>query len=555
MTSSAIAAPTRAAPRTLSSVTPDTWVIFAIAAVATLQFAQIFVRSINWDEFGHYNHIVQLHAGQLGQVLQRFHAFAYSWVTALPGGPIDHIIVIRLFMFACEMVVLLAIVGIANRFVERVPAILCGLAYISFSYVFQHGASFRYDPPLAAVLMGLIWLLLRTKLDWKTIIGAGLLVALLPLISMKAVIYFPAVAGVVWLRWAEHGFSPRFVARMVFLASTAGVWFAGLFLLFTQWTAALSGMHDTLSAEQAAGAVFALFDNPNTSRLVRAGLTNPLTTLVVIAFPVVLARIEHTVPEKIALIGLFSILLSPLIYINTAPYYFVFMLAPVLAACGPVFAAAMARLPTPAVALLLCASTAMIVFTEQPSVLERQRNLHAAAISTFGEDVRYFDFPGFLGTPGKSNAFLSPLVVSIHNREGELMLRPAMEEHAVPLLLANNFILENALDTSAVQQLQPEDSAALRDNYVTFWGPLWIAGRDIPAESDMVYRNLVPGTFTVRENPVEIDGQLIAAGETVQLDRKTYRLTAPDGAARLLWGEHLVPPTAPPPEPPYWELF
>ncbi|QZH75084.1 MAG: hypothetical protein JY451_00100 [Erythrobacter sp.] len=543
------------ASRKLGNISPETWVLLAIFGVAALQFAQIFTRSINWDEFGHYNHIVQLQSGQLAQVLQRFHAFAYGWATALTGGPIDHIIAIRLAMFACELVAVTAIVGVASRFTDRLPALLCGLAYLSFGYVFQYGTSFRYDPPLAAALMGLIWLLLRSDLNVRAIAGAGLLIALLPFISMKAVLYAPAVAGVAYLRWAEHGFGTRYPMRLTVLGAVAAIWFAALFLLFTQWTAAFGGSEDTLSAEQAAEAVFVLFDNPNWSRMLRGALTNPLVTLLLLAFPLVLTRTTRPLPEKVALAGLFAIILTPLVYINTAPYYFVFMLAPVLAACGPVMALALSRISAAIIALVLLAGTGMTVLSEEPSALSRQRELHAGSIATFGEEVRYFDFPGFLGTAGKANAFLSPLVVSVHNREGRLMLRPAMEQNAVPLVIANNFILENALDESAVQYLQPADAVALRENYVPFWGPLWIAGRDIPADRAIVYRNLVPGTFTVHGNTIVLDGERIPAGETVKLERQTYRLEAPDGAARLLWGDRIEAPAAAPPAPPYWQHF
>lgn len=546
-------APASNSARKFARISAESWVLLAICAIAALQFAQIFNRAISWDEFGHYNHIVQLQSGQLTQVLQRFHAFAYGWATALPGGAIEHIIAIRVAMFACEMLAVAAIVGVASRFADRLPALLCGLAYLAFGNVFQHGASFRYDPPLAAALMLLIWLLLRFRLDLRTIVGAGLIAALLPFISMKAVLYAPAFAGVVWLRWAEHGFARSYALRAMLLAVATGLWFGALFALFSQWTAAFGGTEDTLSAEQAAEAVFLLFDNPNWSRLLRGMLSNPAALLAVLAFPAVLARSGHSLHEKIALGGMFAVILTPLVYINTAPYYFVFMLAPVVAACGPVFAVALRSFSAAGVMLIVLAGTALTMLTEESGSLEAQREVHAAAIATFGEDTPYFDFPGFLGTPGKANAFLSPLVVSVHNREDRLMLRPAMERRAIPLLIANNFILDNALGGGAEQQLLPDDVAALRDNYVPFWGPLWIAGRDVPANGGIVYHNLVPGTFTVRGNSLLVDGQPVAEGETVELDRGSYRLVAPAGGARLLWGDRIEPPATPPPGEVLWE--
>ncbi|MDE1466339.1 hypothetical protein [Aurantiacibacter sp. D1-12] len=549
------AAPTMPADTATPRIAAATWVKLAIVAVAALQFAQVFTRSINWDEFGHYNHIVQLHAGTLPQVLQRFHAFAYSWVTALPGSPIDHIIVIRLFMFACEMVALAAIVGIAARFAERTPALLCGLAYISFSYVFQHGASFRYDPPLTAALMGLLWLFLSARLDAKVIVGAGLLVALLPLISIKAVLYAPAFAGVAYLRWADDGFTSQTPLRLAVIGAVALAAFAALFALLSQWIAGPAGAEDTATTSRAAGAVFTFFDNPNWSRILRAATTNPLVTLVVAAFPFVIAKAERRPAEKLALGGLFTVALTPIIYVNTAPYYFVFMLAPVLAACGPVMSAALTRLSAPLIAAILCASTVVTLITEEPSPLDQQRALHEVTIATFGDEVRYFDFPGFLGTRGKANPFMSPLTVMIHDNAGLTMIEPAMQAEPVPLVIENNFILTSVLTDREDVWLAPEDRAALQGNYVRFWGPLWIAGRHVPAGSTVIYKNLVPGAFTVTGAGMSIDGELVRAGDTVQLGRGTYVLEGWQADSRIIWGDNIAPPSASPPEGPIWVQF
>ncbi len=520
-----------------------------------MQFAQIFTRSINWDEFGHYNHIIQLQAGELTQVLQRFHAFAYSFVTSLPGSPIDHIIVIRIAMFACGMIALAAVIGIASQFSARLPALLCGLAYLSFGYVFEHGASFRYDPPLAAALMALLWLLLSSKFDTKAILAAGFLVALLPLISIKAVLYAPAFAGIAYMRWARDGFARGFPIKLLTIGAAGLIFFVGLFGFMSFWVSSQAAATETQQLQGAAGAVFRLFDNPNWTRIIRAAMTNPLVALTLLAFPIVLLKLDRPLPEKIALAGLFMPLATPLIYVNTAPYYFTFMLAPVLAACGPVMAAALTRFSAHLLTIALCATTLVNVISEPPSTLNNQRALHAAIITTFGEDVRYFDFPGFLGTSGKANVFLSPLVISINQREGTLLLRPAMEKQAVPLVIANNFVLESALETASMDYLHSDDLAALRGNYIRFWGPLWIAGRQVPADMKITYDNLVPGTFTAVGGDILIDGRRVANGETIQLGRQAVQLEALAGPARLVWGDKIAPPASAPPKLPFWVPF
>ena len=108
---------------------PETWIMAGIALILALQFSEIFRRGINWDEFNHYHHIWEHKRGELTNVLNVMHSRVFSWVPSLPGNAVDHIIVIRLFMYACELVIIAGIVGIAQRFTSRAIGLLCALAY------------------------------------------------------------------------------------------------------------------------------------------------------------------------------------------------------------------------------------------------------------------------------------------------------------------------------------------------------------------------------------------------------------------------------------------
>jgi hypothetical protein len=540
------------------SVTPsDRWVLAGITLVLVLQLVMVFARAINWDEFWHYNHIVQLHEGTLDGTLRRLHAFAFSWVTALPGTNIDHIIIIRLFMLGYELVIVAALVGLAMRFTDRTTALLCALSYVSFPYVFQHGASFRYDPPVTALLMTTLWLLISSRLGFRAILAGGLLVAFIPFVSTKAVLYAPVFAGAAYLRWSEHDFSIDYVRRLALLGLVALAIFAGFHSAMSTVVAAGPETGEGLSTDGVLSTVFTFLENSNWPYIALGLARDPFVLALLILGPVALARSRRPIPEKIALFSFFAFGLTPLYYINTAPYFFVFLLPPVLIASSDAITWLRKRFSAAKLAMVLVILVAPTIATEPLGTLSKQRQLRDITVATFGEDVRYFDFPGFLGTNGKANTFISPLVVWIHQRSGLLMIRPIMEKETVPLVMNNHYLLKSALETNNPDFLDAQDLAALRANYIHFWGPLWIAGRNVPADGgEVIFQNLVPGPYTVRDSAVTIDGARYSPGEVIDLDRGIHRIaSAVHAPARLTWGAHIAQPATPPPDEPYWTPF
>jgi hypothetical protein len=553
-----------AVPRRRAQVWPsffgsrsDWWIGGAIALILATQFAMVFTQAINWDEFWHYNHIVQLHDGTLDGTLRRLHAFTFAWVTGLPGSNIDHILVIRVSMFAYHLIIVAALIGVAARFADRTTALLCALAYVSFPYVVQHGASFRYDPPVTALLMTTLWLLLSSRLGARAILAGGLLVAVIPFASTKAILYAPVFAGAVYLRWSEHGFSTDYVRRLIFLGLTAAAAFAVFHSVLSSYVTQGAETGEGLSAEGVLSAVFVLFDNPNWPYFVLGLVRDPVVLALLVVGPFALARSQRPRSEKIALSAFFAFGLTPIYYLNTAPYFFVFLLPPVLIACSDGISWFRQRISATTLVIAFVAVAIFTIAAEPPSPLSNQRQLRDVTVATFGKDVRYFDFPGFLGTNGKANTFISPLVVSVHKDAGSLVIRPAMENDAVPLVINNHYFLDSALKTDDPNFLDPRDLEVLRANYIHFWGPLWIAGLEVPAgPGGVIFENLVPGPYTVRDSAVTIGKASYSPGEVVRLERGTYQIdSSTNTAARLTWGNRIAEPAEPPPDGPYWTQF
>lgn len=557
-------APARSGLASVFAAMPSALVIAAgaLAILLSIQFTQVFGRAINWDEFWHYNHLVQFQNGELTRPLNTLHVRAFGWVTGLPGNAVDHIIVIRLFMFACELVVLAGIVALASRFTDRTTGLLCALAYLSFPFVFQHGYSYRFDPPAAALMMGALWLLASRVLDARKILAAGVLIGIALMVTIKIVLLLPAFAGIVWWRWSERNFAVPYVARVAATGIVALAMAGAIFLLHSQGIAGVASDNATDIVGGSGSAMFALEAKPYWPIAIAAAQMAPLVTLLLVLFPFALWKSDAARNEKIALVGLFLPLSTLLFYHNTAPYYYVFMLPWVLVACAVSMPFITARITASGTAALFLVFGLIGFAFEEESPIGKQRELIDTAYATFPEGTAYFDFMGMLAERPKANPFVTPANIRQYHLANRSIYRAAMEERVVPLLVDNDFQFQQlfaepyvpTMTEGHIPHFSAEDAEALRDTYVQWWGPFYLAGEEIPAgESPYSFTIRVPGPYTVEGHSLAIAGRAYAPGNILMLDRGVHEVTgAREGAARLIWGERLRRPTAPPPDKPHF---
>lgn len=545
-------------PRGLTGRSALFWPLAALAVVIALQFPQVFLRAINWDEFWHYSQIHQLQAGTFTRVLQSIHTRMYGWATALPGSGIDHIIAIRLVMLGYELLTAAAIAGMAARFSDRATGLVCALGYLAFPYVFQHGYAFRYDPPAAALLMSSLWLLLCRRLDTVTILACGALLGLAAMVSIKIVLYAPAFAGVLWLRWNEAGRSSAWLLRMAGIGLATLATFTLLYLWHRQGIVGDTTAQGESFLSRSGSRMLALEEKPYWIFALRALAVGPATAALVLLAPWAIWHRPGASAERLALAGLFLPLTSLLFYHNTAPYYYAFMLAPVMVAASQAVPLVTARFGMTALCAFLAGTAAITLATEPSSPINSQRQILAAADRMFPQGARYFDFPGMLGRHSKANPFMSIVVTRDYLDKGTPVMLQAMQQAPVPLAVENDQVMTLVLGTrDPVPMWLPQDVAALRSSYIRFWGPLWVAGQAIPAgSSDHAFNVLVPGPYTVEGNGVILDGTAYDKGAVVNLDRGLHVVSgARRSAMRLVWGDHLPKPDGPPPAKPYYLEF
>lgn len=536
------------------------WPAAALIAVLVLQITLVLNRAINWDEFYHYSQVQKLAAGTLSEPLQTLYTRAFLWVTALPGGGIDHIITIRWFMLGCEAITCAAIIGIGARFASRSAAWLAALAYAGGGYVMQHASSFRFDGPAAALLMSAAWIMLRSRLGPLAIMAIGLLAGTAAMLTIKTVLYAPVFIGIAWLRWNESGRSRGGLLRlgMIGLASLAA--FGAIYWLHA---ASLAGNADGQAKAVlgwAGGEMFHFGLQPywqhnHWLHHLKGFVMAPLLALLVIAMPVLLWRDRREASEKFALVGLLAPLATLIFYHNTAPYFFVFMLAPVCAALAIGFDQALLRYSETALAALLGLLALAVWSVEASGPLDRQRQILAAAEVMFPDHPAYFDSSAVLGTFPKANAFFTPLGLSLYRQGIHAAMADTMAKQVVPLVVSTDALFVRALTTrDPVPELLDRDLAALREGYIQLWGPFWVAGRDFTGRTDFTLR--VPGAYRIEGSALRIDGQLFQPGATVELARGLHRAEPGGGkVSRIIWAKVKTVPSQPAPTGPLFTDF
>lgn len=534
------------------------WVLGALVLTLILQLPLVVLRAINWDEFFHYSQVVKLANGTLSLPLQTLYTQAFVWVTALPGAGVDHVILIRLFMLGCELVTLACIAGLAGRFTDRTTGLLCALAYLSASFIFRHGTSFRFDPPAAALLMGSAWIFARAHMAPMRLALAAILAGISTVLTIKTVLYAPVFAGIAWLVWTERGHRREDLFKLAALAVGVVVC-AGLVYLLHAASLAQGSAHEAESLVSNAGSSMFTLSDPFGYRrfIVWFAISSPLLAIPAFLAPFAIWWSERPTARKIALTGFWLPLTTLFFYQNTAPYYYVFMMPPVAVAASPVLALLVRRYGAPLMAGAMLACAAFVLATEPESTLARQRQIQKEAMRLFPDGVAYFDSCAMLGAFPKENIFMTPWGIAKYlNGHPETMVE-AMERGPVPLFVTNDAALEEAVTTQGkVAALLPQDLAAIRESYIHFWGPFWLAGRDVAAGAGpQDWHVHVPGTYTVRGGALRLDGRELARDDVVRLTRGVHRLASDTPGVRLVWGDRLDVPASPPPSKPYFMPF
>lgn len=541
---------------------PARWLtagVLAVSLVALFVFRQRLSQTlnVNWDEFYFLSkvHLAQRH--ELTGKLLTFHTHLFGWVTRVDANEVRQVLAMREAMLGVSVVGAAAGVFVGWRLLGSISAALFAVfAGGTVSYALNHGAAARFDPLIIALFLVVAALLLVQRRAAAAV--AGLLYALALLISIKAVFYAPSLLVLGFCRLREDTSAGRRDAIGEVVAFAAAVVVAG---------GALFGFHLlTLAPKTASYGVGGNNDLGETFHKVLVGgerfavpghVTATLRYDTLFWFLLLLglcfasarigARRDGVAgrPAMVRLVGLALPLLSIAVYRNAYAYFYVSVVPAAALLTGVVvvelesFVGRWQRVAATVLivglTLLLGRSAVRFAKANGGDQVAQQIDVVDAVHSIFPQPTAYIDRCAMIGSFEKVGPFMSTWTLDDYRKKKQPVFAALIEKHQPQFVLSNiealNLDPEAALPKRAARLLG-DDVKTLREGFIPWWGPIWIAGARValdPAVAAGATVHVAAGRYVVDTDPavaVTLDGKAVEAGSTVELAAGDHAVTS-----------------------------
>ena len=175
---------------TVEYETPVFLSMIALALLLLIQFVLHF--NINWDEFLFLSKVHHYLAGDLSTRLQSLHVHFFTWLPAVSENEVDQIVTARLVMLMLHSLTAFFLYRIAARATDRPSALFAAFSYLSMTYVFRGGSSFRTDPIAIFFILAAFDLVVLRKTNALRTAFAGTLFGIAGMVTIKTAIFFPS---------------------------------------------------------------------------------------------------------------------------------------------------------------------------------------------------------------------------------------------------------------------------------------------------------------------------------------------------------------------------
>jgi hypothetical protein len=174
-----------------------------------------------------------------------------------------------------------------------------------------------------------------------------------------------------------------------------------------------------------------------------------------------------------------------------------------------------------------------------------QRAVVAAVHEMFPRPVPYLERAGMIASFPNRSFFMSTWGLESYRAAGQPVLKQNTAKQAPVFLIATHAAVSQALQgKSSADGLVEADAAYLHDNFLPHWGPIWVAGRSLPAAAvEANIEIMAPGLYTLESaEPVAVDGVTRPPRAVLELASGKHRIGPHATAAQLRWGDHLTRP-------------
>ncbi|MBB6094919.1 hypothetical protein HNQ60_003806 [Povalibacter uvarum] len=487
--------------------------------------------NINWDEFNFLSHVHELTRGELTLLLQGAYTHLFAWLVRIGDDEIAQILAARTVMAALLILTAFLIWKLAARWLGSVAALIAPLCYLSMSPIIKHGASFRYDSLMAPLLVAALLFLTSSATQIRRGIAVGLCLGASAAVSVKAALSIPLVGALLVVVELQRS-QPQPIRRILMLAATSGAVAVGTALLLVSLHSLSLAETSHHATEYVAGtAQKTLLDVPFFPRASVYYETRYEDRLAwwLIYGGLIAALLQRRYWQTATL----ALSLTPILfYRNAFPYYYVVMLAPACVLAGvaaETLTGIAARHAKAVLAYSLVAALGFGLFVKgilqgmqlHHDQIRHQHAVVAAVHQIFPDPVPYIDHSGMISSFPKINFFMSSWGLSDYRDRRAGFMKPAMSRHQPPLLLANRPVLDPA--SGASSWLLPEDRQLIEQFYLSYWGPIKVAGANIhPATTQTQVALPFPGRYRLESrSPLIVDGKLRSGNDVLQFTGST----------------------------------
>jgi len=554
--------PDRRASLGLLALVVGAWVIRAL---------QAFRLNVNWDEFHYLSYVYEYQRGVLEYAWATFHVHFFGWLSQLGGNEIDSIIAARLLISLLGAVSGMYIYLIARRFMSIEGALFAVLSYLCFSFVLEHGSSFRPDPLCAVLFVAAAHHLLPPARSMVTAALAGVAMAVSLMITIKGAMHLVVLGAILTIVLVTSRCRSRDLVR----GSVFGLSFVvALVSLYIGHRSTLAVSTHSAATQSSLSSILAtVFPGiwfPGRAYLLASLQENPLTWLTLILGGVICLKQLFSAgsggrADALLILALASPILSLAFYRNAFPYFYVFILPLAVLLSGLIYCKLLeyARNRQSKVTTWLAVVLALAVFStalprrraQWRNQLLVQRQLINAVHEMFPEPVEYIDRCSMISSFPQVGFFMSSWGMRLYRAGETRSLTATVTEDQPVLLVANVPMLDLRLPEELAQRfmypLLVEDARTLRDNFIHHWGLIFVAGKHLRVSAGgdpTAFPILVAGPYTLEAGlPATIDGQRVVPGQIVDLAVGEHSLSGEaNGIVTLRWGRDLYRPREPP---------
>ncbi len=525
-----------------------------LAALFIAQVVMVMKFEINWDEFFMLDWLYQFQRGELLQPLQTIYLHFLGWVPNISGNEVNQIVAVRFIMLGCTVGTCLCIFGIARRFFNSFAALIAVISFMTFSYVFRHGMSFRADAIVVCTLMAALFFATDPRQSPLKITITGFLIGLAGMVTIKAIFYAPIFAAILLARWANHGWSRRAFLQGMLLPIMAALSFIALYVL----NAALLGdvgAGVNYIAENTGPSVLAGRFFPEWAAFTWAVRSNPFYVILFVlgGYFLISDLFNGNARNKwisFSLISFAAPLTTLFFYTHTHPYFYTFMLAP-----ASIFIASAIDRPylrnepkrMNMVLGILALSLTGVTIQGMKQTLDYQYKTVDIIHSIFPQPVDYIDRSSMISSHRKHGIFMSGWGMRDYYHANQVIFPSILEESEPKFILANidTLDLDHPEKLRSGKVLFAKDFQALRSNYIHHWGAIYVPGKILNVDqSRSSFDVIISGTYTIEsEHVITINGSSYSPGDFITLSRSSHEVSAATPHTVILrWGENLYKP-------------